>query len=237
MLEFVAPDPFLMAKIAAPKPPLEPHPPRQDWASEPCVWQEGAHWNDAQLSSAAFELLRRGGSEISRLNIERCEFDAARLAQLEWSKLDASDVVLRGCDLSNAVWPNAQVFRARLEACRATGLRANESRWQHIVWRECLLSLAQFRFAEFKSTRFENCLLRGSDFESADLRGVVFERCDLSQARFERAQLSGADIRGCTIEGLHMDAPSLRGLVIDPAQAIHFVGLLGARIAGVGEAL
>lgn len=226
-----------MAKIPAPTVPLEPFAPRERADAEPCFWKDGACWSDARLGSASFEAQAERSEVLSRLGIERCEFERARLGGARWGRLDASDVAMSRCELSNAIWPGASVFRARFEECGATGLRANQSLWQHVTWSESSLNLAQFRFARFKSVRFERCLLRGADFESSDLRGVVFSACDLSGAHFQSAKLDRADIRGCKIDGLKIDAQSLRGLIIDPSQAIHFVGLLGARIAPAGEEL
>ena len=221
-----------MTKNPAASAVLEPFAPREIRNPEPCAWQDGAVWSDAQLGAEAF-----AGQEsaLSRLGIERCEFVGSRFGSARWGRLDASDIAMSHCDLSNAIWPGASIYRARFDECGATGLRANQSLWQHTIWMESSLNLAQFRFSRFKSVRFEHCLLRGSDFESADLRGVTFQTCDLSGAHLERAQLKGADIRGCKIDGIKIDAGALRGLIIDPAQAIHFVGLLGARILPAGE--
>lgn len=216
---------------------LEPFAPRERPDPELCVWKDGACWSDSRLDSASFAAQAEGGEMLSRLGIDRCEFERVRLSGARWGRLDATDIVMSRCDLSNAIWPGASVFRARFHECGATGLRANQSLWQHVAWSESSLNLSQFRFARFKSVRFERCLLRGADFSSSDLRGVVFSQCDLSGAHFQSAKLDKADIRGCKIDGMKIDAQALRGLIIDPAQAIHFVGLLGARIAPAGEEL
>jgi len=191
---------------------------------------------DAQLTARhRYTLSFCHQHNFSEQSSDHTVFDQCRLSQVNFSSTDLddfelNDAVLRECDLANAAWRKAMIYRTEIQACRAVGWNASEAYIKDTIFRDTNLMLAQFRFAEFKAVRFENCNLKGADFQNADLRGVVFEQCDLSEAELSFANLKNADVRGCEIKKVRANGENLKGLIVEPFQAAYFAGLLGLQV-------
>jgi len=183
-----------------------------------------------RYESTFFRHHQFSGAAIDHTVFDQCRVRETRLSATVFDDFELNDVECIECDLANAAWNKAIIYRTEFQACRAVGFNVNEAFIKDVVFRDMNLMLAQFRFAEFKAVRFENCNLKGADFQNADLRGVVFAECDLSEAELSFANLKNADIRGCEIKDTRANSQSLQGLIVEPFQAAYFARLLGLQV-------
>jgi uncharacterized protein YjbI with pentapeptide repeats len=166
----------------------------------------------------------------SHVSMSQMHFERASLGLTQCPSIDGSDLIFAGCDLANAAWRKATIYRAEISGSRLTGFKANEAHLKDVVFSDSNVSLAQFRFAHFKAVRFENCILRGADFTESDLRGVIFKDCDLREAEFSFAKLENTNFCGSKLDGLRVRPEDLRGAIVEPFQAAYFAGLLGLNV-------
>lgn len=175
------------------------------------------------------------GADFSGRVIARPHFDTVIFTQVmatgvHFDHLRAEDARFTGCNLANALWPEAMCSRLEFIGCRMTGFSAQEAEFVDVVFRDCKLDLAQFYRAKLRGARFEDCPLTGGDLRGADLTGAVLARCDLSGADLTGATLAGVDLRACTIDGVRIGPQELRGATVDEAQAVALVRAMGITV-------
>ncbi len=154
---------------------------------------------------------------------------------IAWRDLRASDVVIRDCDLANAVWEKAYGESLTLQKCRLTGWNVADGVFRKMRVVGCQIRLGMFHGAALTDCSFEGCNLCEADFQGARLKDVVFRRCDLRSARFAGAALETVDFRGSHLAGIQLDADRLRGNVFDPSQLPILAGVLGLVVKDVEE--
>lgn len=181
---------------------------------------------------AGIELQRAdlSGRAIARPHFDTVIFTQVIATSVHFDHLRAEDVRFSGCNLANAVWPDAACSRLEFIGCRMTGFSAQEAEFADVVFRDCKLDLAQFYHANLRGARFEDCPLTGGDLRGADLTGAVLARCDLSGADLTGATLAGVDLRRCQIDGVRIGPQELRGATVDEAQAVALVRAMGITV-------
>ena len=181
---------------------------------------------------AGVELQRAdlSGRAIARPHFDTVIFTQVIATGVHFDHLRAEDVRFRGCNLANAVWPDAMCSRLEFIGCRMTGFSAQEGEFADVVFRDCKLDLAQFYHTNLHGARFEDCPLTGGDLRGADLTGAVLARCDLSGADLTGAALAGVDLRTCMIDGMRIGPQELRGATVDEAQAVALVRAMGITV-------
>ncbi len=170
------------------------------------------------------------GEQLQDLVVSGSRLESLRLpeAGLESSRL--TDVVVTGCDLSNADLHKGSWTRVACTDSKLIGVRANESSWQDVHVQDCVADMLQLQQSRCRRVRFSQCRLRGAFFNGTDLTGTVFEGCDLRDADFSHAVLTGVDLRRSIIEGIRIGPEQLRGLTLTQDQALYVAGILGITI-------
>jgi uncharacterized protein YjbI with pentapeptide repeats len=176
-------------------------------------------------ADAVFEAADFFGQTARHLIFERVSFQRVTAHGTVWESVRLTDAAFLGCDLSNAQWEKATIWRASITSSRLTGFRLVEGELEDVLFRECNAPMLQLFGSTLRAVRFEECKLREADLREADLRGVVFDNCDLATADFRGAKLAGADLRGSIIDGIQVGAPDLRGARVDLAQAAYLASL------------
>jgi uncharacterized protein YjbI with pentapeptide repeats len=176
-----------------------------------------AHDNEKHVD-AFFDRLTLPGLTAQRWDIRRTIFKHADLQGSRISKLELTDIRMDQCQLANASWQEAALFRTEFRSSRMTGINLSNSVIRHTLFEECDLKLSTCRFASFKDVRFQQCILQDADFQEANLTGAVFRNCDLTRAQMSGAILVGADIRGSRIDGIGGRPEDFKGVIIDEAQ-------------------
>src|SRR5437763_461123 len=176
-------------------------------------------------ADVVFEGTDFSGQSARHLIIERASFQRVMAQGTVWESVRLTDAAFLGCDLSNAQWEKATLWRASVTSSRLTGFRLVEGELEDVLFRECNAPMLQLFGSRLAAVRFEECKLREADLREADLRGVVFTDCDLTMADFRGARLRGTDFRGSIVDGIQVGAPELRGAKVDLAQAAYLAGL------------
>lgn len=181
---------------------------------------------------AGVELQRAdfSGRAIARPHFDTVMFTQVIATATHFDHLRAEDSRFSGCNLANAVWPDAVCSRLEYIGCRMTGFSAPEAQFVDVVFRDCKLDLAQFYHAALRGAVFEDCPLAGGDFRGADLTGATLARCDLTDTDFTGATLAGVDLRTCKIDGMRVGPQELRGATVDDAQAVALVRAMGITV-------
>lgn len=167
------------------------------------------------------------GQFAGHLSFDQIVFKTVALSSTNLSDVQFSNIRLTECDLANAHWSQAGLYRVEMLTCRMTGFLCIEAKFEDTLFKECKANLAQFRFSSFKAVRFDHCDLSDADFQGANLTGVTFAHCDLRNVEMSGAKLAGADLRGCNIDGLRAGQRELQGAIIDPVQALALVQAFG----------
>lgn len=170
------------------------------------------------------------GKTLPQLHVTTSRLDTLRLTGVEMEGAQFTDVILTGCDLSNATLHQSSWTRIACRDSKLVGVRANESSWKDVHVEDCVADALQLQHARCLRVRFSRCRLRGAFFNSTDLTGAVFDACDLREADFSNAVLSGADLRRSNIENIRIGPEQLQGLTLTQDQALYVIGVLGVTI-------
>ena len=144
-------------------------------------------------------------------------------------RLVLSDVVLRGCDLSNVVAPGAALGHVRVQGTRALGLSLEEATLRDVELLDCAASLASFARATLRDVRFERCDLREASFQGARLLRVELVDCELGEADFRDADTVDCALRGCSLESV-LGIGSLRGCRMPWSDVVASAGAFAAEL-------
>lgn len=168
----------------------------------------------AQGLLAAIDLhdTRATAVHLEALRIERCGFTGAQL-----ERLNAEDIIWRGCDLSAVQCSESSLFRMHVDGGRLSGIDLSRSTLRDVCFEDCKLDMANFRFAKLQRVTFRNCQLRETDFQAAELIDVTFPGSVLDKAIFDQCNLIRVDFRGALLYDLR-GWQSLAGVKLDTTQ-------------------
>ncbi|GLY80096.1 pentapeptide repeat-containing protein [Actinoallomurus iriomotensis] len=170
------------------------------------------------------------GDRADGLDVERCRFDAVRLAGAVLPRASLSDAEFLGCDLANIGVSDGVVAAARFERCRLTGATWGGCSFRDVVFEGCRADLARFRMSRFRHVVFRDCNLTEVDFQNAEFTGCRFEDCRMEGVRFSQAVMTGGAVfSGCDLWGLS-GVESLRGATVQAADAQGLVHTLAAAL-------
>jgi uncharacterized protein YjbI with pentapeptide repeats len=203
-------------KVPAPTQPLKPNVP-QNVADKTVELHE--FYDGAEL-----RLISSGKSQLSgaigkRVILQQLLLRKANLMEADLPELQASDLKLDECDLSNAQLLEASFHRFEAQNSRLTGLQAGGSFFSEVLYQGCRMDLVNFRFCEFSSVVLKDCDLRGTDFQGSTFKKVRFEHCELEGAQFRQCRVESLDFRSSNVAGL-LGVEALKGAIISSGQAV-----------------
>lgn len=170
------------------------------------------------------------GQILPDLRVSVSRLEALRLADAEMEGAQFTDVIVTGCDLSNAAMHRGAWTRVECKGSKLVGVRANESSWKDVHLEDCVADVLQLQQSRCQRVSFSRCRLRGALFNGTDLSGAVFDACDLREADFSNAVLTGADLRRSNIEHIRIGPEQLQGVTLTQDQALYVISILGVRI-------
>ena len=186
---------------AAPKPPRDPHQPRQ--LELLSVEQLVALGEDPLLEHVA--IADSGDPAAVGVDLAGSTWDGVAvgrvsLADMQVEHATMTDVTFDGTDLANVSARGSSLVRVRGRNVRAVGMSLSDGRLQDVVFEDALLDLARFRFTRFERAIFRGCSMRDVDLSSATLVSVLFDGCDLTQVDLTKTTFQSCAMHGCTLE-------------------------------------
>lgn len=139
------------------------------------------------------------------------------------------DVVLRGCDLSNADGREGSLRRVEIHDSRLMGFGLAGGDVQDLRVLDSSLALGTLAFSRLKDVIFERVDLTETSFMQAQLERVAFIDCRLAGTDFRAAKLNGCTIRGTSLEGV-IGIESLRGVSMRWVDVLESAGALAAAL-------
>jgi uncharacterized protein YjbI with pentapeptide repeats len=150
---------------------------------------------------------------LARLHVEESELHGLALEAGKVPGLVLSDVILRGCDLSNVHAGEGSIRRGEIRDSRLVGFALNEGKLADLHVLDTTLAYASLAHSQLRRVLFERVILREASFLEATLAAVEFVACELAGADFRGARLSDCVIRGSSLEGV-IGVESLGGLTM-----------------------
>lgn len=198
--------------------PADPGPLRLTAQTRSAVDLSGAavaSMTDVQLDGSVLDRLRAAGGSWREVALADCRIAGADLAAVE-----AHDLSMLRCELSDTRLTGARLPGARLRAVRLTDVRADLSSWPGAVLEHVVLT---------------RCDLTEADLTGAALTDVLLEVCDLTGARLAGLRCSRVRLRGCRLDGV-AGVSGLRGASVSEEDAYRLLPAmareLGITIAG-----
>lgn len=177
-------------------------------------------------------LVERDGLEpvrASRIVVTESELRSVAIDAGVAPGLRFSDVLLRGCDLSNVDGREGSLRRVEIHGSRLVGFGLAGGTVQDLLILDSALALASLAFSKLKNVIFERVDLTEASFMEAELEHVVFIDCKLAGTDFRRAKLSGCTIRGASLDGI-LGVDCLRGVTMPWVDVVDSAGALAAAL-------
>jgi uncharacterized protein YjbI with pentapeptide repeats len=150
---------------------------------------------------------------VRRIRVTESELRLVAVEANDVPGLRLSDVVLRGCDLSNVDGREGSLRRVEIHGCRLVGFGLAGGTVQDLRVLDGSLALASFAFSKLRNTVFERVDLAEVSFMEARLEAVAFIDCKLAGADFRGATLKACTIRGTPLDGI-LGIDCLKGVVM-----------------------
>lgn len=154
---------------------------------------------------------------VTPLDLSEVRLEKVLLTAAQCERVNARDVVVKGCDMSAANFSNGAWNRAEFTNCRMTGVDFSKTSLHDVLFKDCLLSMANFRFADLRRVEFVDCMMSEADFLNSRLVDVVFETSGLEKAVFESASCSRVNLSTSQLMDI-VGWKSLKGATIDTTQ-------------------
>ena len=183
---------------------------------------------DALLDDGLLPSLGAGRGDPVRLY--RCLLRGVTAGETKARGLRVQDCVFEAADLANMDWTGSVWERVECRATRLTGCLWTEARIKSVLFKECKMDLALLRMARLAQCEFVQCNLVEADFYGADLTGAIFRDCDMSRGDFSGTNLSGVDLRDCRLDSMRGMPARMDGLKISADQAAILIGLFGVTV-------
>lgn len=155
-------------------------------------------WFNASITRCTFDNTTISGSDLTRLTISECEFDANSL----FCK-DFSNVTIRDCDLSLAHFRNVQFVGTSFVRCRLGSITFDDCDLQKACWNHVTATYARLYTSNFVDAKIQttdlsksmivDCDFRGASLHGSNLRDVHFPGSNLLRARFDDAMIAHAN--------------------------------------------
>jgi uncharacterized protein YjbI with pentapeptide repeats len=148
--------------------------------------------------------------------------------------LQFSDVVLRGCDLSNIDGREGSLRRVEIHESRLVGFGLAAGTIQDLRVIDSTLALASLAFSRLYNVVFDHVDLTEASFMEARLESVAFIDCKLAGADFRGATQKGCAIRGTPLDGI-LGTNWLKGVVMPWADVLASAPTLAAALGIIVE--
>lgn len=175
---------------------------------------------EGSIEAARIQLGDLTAQTLAHLQVSGSRLEALRLANAEMEGAQFTDVIVTGCDLSNAAMHRGAWTRVECKDSKLVGVRANESSWKDVHLEDCVADVLQLQQSRCQRVSFSRCRLRGALFSGTDLR----------EADFSNTVLTGADLRRSNIEYIRIGPEQLQGVTLTQDQALYVISILGVRI-------
>lgn len=192
------------------------------------------------------------GVDLSRLDVtgflfERCNLIEADLSHMvavgtRWISCRARKTVLRGADLTDAVfqsgdWNNAdwqavQISGASFTGVKLTGGAFREAKSLGASFTDCPMQATDLKGLSFRKARLGRCDMSRADVRGCDFRAATFdEGSSLAAALIAEGQFADADLRRVDLAGHGLDSlKTLIGARIGLGQAAAIVVSAGMKV-------
>jgi uncharacterized protein YjbI with pentapeptide repeats len=164
-----------------------------------------------------------------RVQVSESELHGLTLEPEDLPGLRLSDVVLRGCDLSNSIGHDGALRRVEVHDSRLVGFGLSGAMIENLRVVESSLSFASLAFAQLRDCVFERVKLAEASFMEARLERVEFIDCELLGTDFRGVRLKDCTIRGTALDGV-LGVEDLRGLSMPWPDVIASAAALAATI-------
>src|SRR5438045_440494 len=124
------------------EPMIPTQPPRLSARLESQCMEPGMDHDNKQHTDALFDGITVPDLTARHWDIRRSVFRNSNLQASRISKLEFTDVRLDQCQLANASWQEAAVFRSEFRSCRMTGINFSNSVIRHTLFEGCEMKLS-----------------------------------------------------------------------------------------------
>lgn len=180
-------------------------------------------------------LVESNGSEAvhaRRIRVRESELRGVAIDAHDAPGLEFSDVVLRGCDLSNIDGREGSLRRVEIHGSRLVGFGLAAGTIQDLRVLDSTLALSSLASSKLRNVVFERVDLTDASFMQAQLERVAFIDCKLAGADFRGVKLKGCTIRGTALDGI-LGIDSLKGVTMPWADVLASAPALAAAL-GIG---
>jgi uncharacterized protein YjbI with pentapeptide repeats len=169
-----------------------------------------------------------------RLQVTESELRGVAIDAEDAPGLYLSDVILRGCDLSNIDGREGSLRRVEIHGSRLVGFGLAAGTIQDVRVIDSALAVASLAFAKLRNVVFERVDLAEVSFMEARLESVAFVDCKLVGADFRGAKQKVCAIRGTPLEGI-LGTDWLEGIRMPAADVLASAPALAAALGIVIE--
>jgi fluoroquinolone resistance protein len=198
-----------------------------------CTFESNSYrdvkFETAQFTDCAFIACGFDSASIKETKFDGCVFydkETERNCSFKFTQFD--DVSFKHCDLTMANFSRANLYRATLSQCPATGIDFSYASACHQVGNTVMLADAwindcNMSYADFRGANFNDCDLSSNRFSHSVLDHASFENTLLNDSDFhavtaEGLSIKGADLRDAQISGLDIRAIDMTGVRINDYQ-------------------
>ena len=169
-------------------------------------------------------------ASASLLEFEQCFFENMSLTGSELYKTSFTDVMFKGCDLSNTCLRENLFHRVSFMDCKGIGADFSEAYMTNTSFQDCRFRYANLFRTTLKKVVFKNIKMPNGAMGEMKLKDVEFSDCDFTESEFFRTSLDGIDLTTCNISGIHIGIQDLQGLIVSQSQAVDLSRLMGLKI-------
>ena len=192
------------------------------------------------------------GADLSRLDLsgfmfERCALIEADLSNASavgtiWTSCRARKTILRGIDLTDAVfrsgdwnngdWQASRIAGAAFTGVKLTGSGFKEAKTLGATFQDCLMQSCGLLGLSFRKAKLGRCDMSRADLRECDFRDAMFDAgSSIAGSAIAGARFDGADLREVDLSGHGIDSiKTLTGARISAAQAAGMVAGAGLRV-------
>lgn len=197
-----------------------------------CDLQE-ADLSRLDLSGFTFERCTLIEADLSHVVAQRTTWIGCRARKSLLRGADLTDAVFKGGDWNNSEWRGAMIPGARITGLKLTGADMTDMRALGAAFEDCLMQSAVLAGMSFRKQALGRCDMARADLTGCDLRETQFsEGSSIAHARIPDARFEGTDLRNVDISGHGVASlPMLSGARITHMQAAAIVASAGLKVA------
>lgn len=134
-----------------------------------------------RLIDVRFEACDLSGADWEKVRIRRAEISGGRLLGMQLLEADLENVLVRDCNLEDAVFAAAKLKSVRFEKCNLRGVSFDQADLNSAAFHECDLTNADLRSAKLHEVDLRGSIIDGMQVGAKELRGAIIDRMQAVQ--------------------------------------------------------